>query len=128
MQFSTGAFDSGAHAGAHNIAIITLIAGGADGRLGLDGNPARVFAGWVNNITRRNVVRLYMDNSTTPPGFHTERYIWATNAPGPPGSFGVFYAAGLAAPAGQSSSAAPNPIYPPFVVGSRPRVHLPDAP
>lgn len=63
VGFSSGSFTAGpAAAGVHNDAIVTLIGGGRDGRLGLD----RVYGGWVNNVTAIDSVAQYVQAAAPP--------------------------------------------------------------
>ncbi len=84
---------------AHNIAKITVIGGGGNGKLGLD----QLFAGWVQNISNLDIVTSYLDSSVVPPKAHVESMIFAQNAPATLGR-GIFHQAGLVPPGGMTGS------------------------
>jgi hypothetical protein len=104
---------TGATAAVHNVARITLIGGGNNGRLGLN----KVYAGWVNNLNVGVTARGYLDASAphpVAPVAHVEQMIFVQNSPtvlAPAYQQGVFRAAGSVAPVGvPSSTAAPVPL------------------
>jgi hypothetical protein len=84
FRLATGTFANAAAAAVHNDALVTIVGGGPDGRLGLD----RLFGGWVNNELTvgtsttvppgEDVDATYVDTTTTPPTTHHQKSIWTS--------------------------------------------------
>jgi hypothetical protein len=92
VRLATGGFANPAGAGVHNNAVIVVVGGGRNGRLGLD----QMFAGWINNVTAADIFAEYLDAATGNRHRHTT--IFPLNKPGGPANRLALFVPGPAVP------------------------------
>jgi outer membrane protein OmpA-like peptidoglycan-associated protein len=90
VRLSTGAFATPAVAGVHNNAVIVVVGGGRNGRLGLN----QMFAGWINDVTAMDMFAEYLDSATG--NRHLMTTIFAANKPNFPSTNLAVFVPGVA--------------------------------
>ncbi len=78
INVTGGTFNIGAPLAAsiHMNAIVEIVGGGADGKLGL----TRIFGGWINNeANTEDIVGTFLDSTVAPPVVHTHASVFASN-------------------------------------------------